>query len=87
MQDQKAKEFERIFIHKKPKEDEDGLFEPDEEDNMQYEKLDSLAEIDELSPHLFEDEMKENEHLNNIRKEQKEYLRSLSDGKYSKELK
>jgi len=83
MQDKKAKEFEVLF-EKKTKEDaDDSLFEPEEEEdkNMKFEKMDSLADIDELSPHLFEDEMADNQHLNDLRKEHKEYLKQLREGK------
>jgi len=81
MQDKKAKEFEVLF-EKKTKEDaDDSLFEPEEEEdkNMKFEKMDSLADIDELSPHLFEDEMADNQHLNDLRKEHKEYLKQLRE--------
>ena len=56
--------------------DEDGLFES-EEDDVPYEKMDSLAEIDDMPEHMFKEE---EEHANKMRKEQLEEIEKIKSG-------
>lgn len=68
----------------KPLEEEDSLFDPDEEDkNMEYEKMDSLADIDDMPAHFSDDERKDKAHRQELRNEQKEYINSLREGNLS----
>lgn len=81
MQGDTRQEFEDLMKGKK-KGKESTLFEPEEE-NLEYEKMDTLADIDDLPAEQFEDERKEEEHVMNMRSEEKAELRRQRDSKES----
>lgn len=67
------KEFDAFMKGEKPQDDPNGLFEDDENDkNMNFEKMNSLADIDDLDDYLFEDEREKN------------HVRDAEDEKYYK---
>lgn len=77
MQGDTRQEFEDLMKGKK-KGKESTLFEPEEE-KMEYEKMDTLADIDDLPADQFEDERKEEEHVMQMRREEKAELRRQRD--------
>lgn len=78
MQGDTRQEFEDLMKGKK-KAKESTLFEPEEE-ILEYEKMDTLADIDDLPADQFEDELKEQEHVMQMRREEKAELRRQRDG-------
>ena len=77
MQGDTRQEFEELMKGKR-KGKESTLFEPEEE-KMEYEKMDTLADIDDLPDDHFEDERKEQEHVMQMRREEKAELRRQRD--------
>jgi hypothetical protein len=58
--------------------DNDSLFEDEDEKNLKYEKMNSLADIDEMPDQYFEDE--EKEHYEESMKEALQVIEKLKKG-------
>jgi len=76
MQKESDKEFDKM-MGKNNGENDDGLFESDDDKATDFEKMDSLADIDSIPNYLFEDEIKEDAHLKEMREEQMEYIKNI----------
>jgi len=77
MQKESDKEFDKM-MGLNGEEKDDGLFMSDDDDkDVDFEKMDSLADIDAIPEHLFEEETKESSHLKQMREEQMAYIKSF----------
>jgi len=80
MQKESDKEFDKM-MGLNGEEKDDGLFMSDDDDkDVDFEKMDSLADIDAIPEHLFEEETKESSHLKQMREEQMAYIKSFEKG-------
>lgn len=79
MQKESDREFDKMMGLNGEEKDE-GLFMSDDDKDTEFEKMDSLADIDAIPEHLFEEEMKESSHLKQMREEQMAYIKNFEKG-------